>query len=207
MLKNSGFTLIELMSVIAILGILFLATVPHYQNLREQNDFRAQNQAVWDQMATARSAALTNKKCPDDSIAVAWQVVLGGITNDIPLTHTLNCINGPDFSADVVNVEATTVLSTTEVDALQIESTVVPDLATYGSATLKINFLSGSAQTRIELLRPAETPPDDDVRIDNFRIVLGHTDAESDLQHTICLNRVGGFPTLNKYGTICEEDV
>lgn len=203
MLKNPGFTLIELMSVIAILGILFLATVPHFQTLRDQNDFRTQNQAVWDQMATARSAALTNKKCPDDSIAVAWQVVLGGITNDIPLTHRLNCINGPDFETDVVNVKATTVLTTTEVEALQIESTVVADLVTYGSATLRINFLSGSAQTRIELLRPAETPP---TRIDNFRIVLRHNASGSDLQHTVCLSRVGGFPTLNKYGTICEED-
>jgi len=81
MQKANGFTIIELLTTITILAILFVITVPEYQRLRDKNTFRTQNQVVWDQIATARSSALTNKKCGDDSVAVAWQVVLDNVNN------------------------------------------------------------------------------------------------------------------------------
>lgn len=204
MRKIPGFTLIELMTVITILGILFVITVPEYQHLREKNNFRSQSQLLWDQLATARSSALTNKKCPDDTVATAWQVVLAGVNNGATRSHTFNCVNGSDFDADLVNVVATNELIDTDVSILEIDGAVIPDLSTTTVTGMRINFLAGSAQTRIEILEPTETP--DVSRIEQFRLVLDHTYFDSALQQTLCLERVGGFPTINKYGNVCEAD-
>ena len=199
MLKQKGFTLIELLTVMTILGILFVITVPEYQRIRESNTFRAQNQTLWGQMATARSSALTNKKCPDGTVAISWQAVLSGIDDGSGvLSHALNCDNG----SSLVVVEEATVLTDTQIDLLELDGTVVPDISTSNIADLKINFLSGSAQTRLEQVDTSATTD----RLDSFRVVIGHAIEGSDLQQAICIERVAGFPTLNKSGNVCEAD-
>jgi len=88
------------------------------------------------------------------------------------------------------------------IQILEINS-VVLDLATTDVETLRINFLSGSAQTRIEQIRSDSTI----TRVDEIRVVVDHTVDESNMVQTICLERIAGFPTFNKTGIICEEDI
>ena len=203
MLKHRGFTIIELLVVMGILSILFAITAPQYQIIRQKNDFRAQNQNIWDQVGTARSNAITNRKCNNGDIAMAWQLVLEGLNNSAPRQHTLNCVNGDSFGTDILTEVETLTLVDAEISDLEIDGVVVPDITTSDVTTIRINFLSGSAQTRIEQVESDGTV----TRIDNFRIALRHTVGESGLEQAICLERVGGFPTINKSGSICEADV
>ena len=203
MLKSRGFTIIELLVVMGILSILFVITVPQYQIIRAKNDFRAQNQNIWDQVSTARSNALTNRKCINDDIAEAWQLVIEGLNNSGPLQHTLNCINGDDFEVDIVTEVETLTLVDSEISELELDGAVVLDVLTSDVVSLRVNFLSGSAQTRIEQVESDGAI----TRINDFRIVFRHTLNDSGVEQAICLERVGGFPTINKFGSICEENV
>ncbi len=211
MSKRPGFTLIELLTVIAILGILFVISIPEFRNLRETNTFRSQNQALWDQISTARSNALTNRKCDVSTVATGWQIEIGGIDNGSPLSHSLNCLTGPDFINDVNTVSGPTTLTNTEIDALEVTTSTgtttsydAVSITTSNLDKLRISFLGGSAQARIELDDTSGPPAE---RLDDFRIVFGHTYENSDKQQTVCMNRVASFPTINKYGNICSEDV
>jgi len=40
-------------------------------------------------------------------------------------------------------------------------------------------------------------------KAESIQMVIGHD--TTDYQHTICFNRVSGFPTFNKTGDTCQE--
>ena len=196
MQKLKGFTLIELLATMAIIAILVTISIPNLQGMRQTNNFRGQTQVIWDQISEARSSAITNKKCSNGDIAAVWQVIF----SDLPTTeikHTLNCIT----TANLVSVEAAeATLLDTDVSFLDIDG-VAEDLNTPVTEVIRINFLSGSAQTKLEQVETDTT----ENRIDDLRIVFAHTFELSDLQQSLCLNRVAGFPLINKYSDTCES--
>ena len=61
MLKGRGFTIIEILTTITILGIVASIAAPEYWRLKERDDYRNAGQALFDTILDARNAALTNK--------------------------------------------------------------------------------------------------------------------------------------------------
>ena len=178
-----------------IIALLATFSVPTFQGMRQKNNFRGQTQVIWDQIAEARSSAISNKKCSNGDIAAVWQVVFSDLNTD-EIKHEFNCIT----IAGLTNVEDSAVtLLYTEVAFLDIDG-VAEELLTPETDIIRINFLSGNAQTKMEQVL-LDTTED---RIDEIRIVFDHTFELSDLQQTLCLNRVAGFPRINKYSDTCE---
>lgn len=63
--QNNGFTLIELMIVIAVIGILAVVTVPKYHTVKEQYQLESAAQTVISELNYARQYAMDSRKNVD----------------------------------------------------------------------------------------------------------------------------------------------
>lgn len=193
--KVSGFTIIEILTTITILGIIATISVPEYWRWRDRDQFRAQGQAFFDTLLDARNAALTNKLCSNGNTSFKWRIVFDADAN--PPRYELYC-HWDDTNASVVE-QSNVLMDKTEVNTVDFNETNPPAAMSGGSIpdNVEIAFFSGSASGRLDY--------DDGSlnRADQAKIVLGHT--SSDFVHAICFNRVAGFPSFNKVGSDCLE--
>lgn len=72
--KSSGFSLIEMLVVIAIIGVLSLISVPAFMNFRRSNDFKTAMRNFTTDLRNARAASIAN------SFDVRCDVQLGDTT-------------------------------------------------------------------------------------------------------------------------------
>jgi prepilin-type N-terminal cleavage/methylation domain-containing protein len=72
--KSSGFSLIELLVVVAIIGVLSLISVPAFMNFRRSNDFKTGMRNFATDLRNARASAIAN------SFDVRCDVQIGSIT-------------------------------------------------------------------------------------------------------------------------------
>ncbi len=197
MLKGRGFTIIEILTTITILGIVASIAAPEYWRLKERDDYRNAGQALFDTILDARNAALTNKFCNDESISVRWAVSID--TNADPVVYQLRC-----YSNDTDYTEETPVVTllNSEIETIDFNEDNSPDLMDGSTGhlfpeSLMLSFFSGGVTGRLEY---------DDGSLhkeESVTMVIGHD--TTDYQHTICFNRVSGFPTFNKTGDTCQD--
>lgn len=107
MKKQQGFTLIEIIAVLVILGILAAVAIPKYNNLQEQARVRGAQgimAGVLSQLSLSYSEALLNdSKEPSTETDVQAICDTAAITGD----YTVTC-NGGSLAADVtVSVDTT----------------------------------------------------------------------------------------------------
>lgn len=197
MQKVPGFSLIEIMTTITIMGIVAVVAMPEYWRLRARDAYRAEGQVLFDTILDARNAALTNKLCNDDNSALRWTVFM--VPNTDPVTYELRCYR--DMSNYTVE-QSSVSLSRSDLESVDFNETALP-AAMDGSGgapypnSIRFSFFSGGVNGRLEY--------DDGTvnKADSVAMILGHD--ESAFQHTICFNRVSGFPTFNKNGTTCQD--
>ena len=72
--KSSGFSLIEMLVVVAIIGVLSLISVPAFMNFRRSNDFKTGMRNFTTDLRNARAAAIAN------SYDVRCEIQIGSIT-------------------------------------------------------------------------------------------------------------------------------
>jgi type IV pilus assembly protein PilA len=84
--KKEGFTLIELMIVIAIIGILAAIAIPQFSAYR-QRSYNSAAQADLRNAATAQEAYFVDEKsyCSDTSVLIGPTYGLFGLTDDVIL--------------------------------------------------------------------------------------------------------------------------
>ena len=192
-MKLPGFSLLEVLATITILGILAVIAGPEYYRLREVSEFQAEGQALLDYTTEVRNAALTNKKCRDNTEAAFWRlaITLPTSADPYPLIYEITCHQD----------EATFVVETGPVETTRtaLESLVFEPAVINAVSQINLTFFSGTAQTRLEYIEAASSLPD---RTQKFEMVLSQIGR--DRQMTLCLNRVSGFPTFNKFGSSCS---
>src|SRR6476660_1782581 len=72
--KSGGFSLIEMLVVVAIIGVLSLISVPAFMNFRRTADFKAGMRNFTTDLRNARAAAISN------SYDVRCEIQLGSIS-------------------------------------------------------------------------------------------------------------------------------
>ena len=72
--KSGGFSLIEMLVVVAIIGVLSLISVPAFMNFRRSNDFKTGMRNFTTDLRNARAAAIAN------SYDVRCEIQIGSIT-------------------------------------------------------------------------------------------------------------------------------
>jgi len=197
MLKWRGFTIIEVLTTITILGIVATIAAPEYWKIRSRDTFRAEGQNLFDALLDARNAALTNKFCNDGSTSVRWSVFVD--TNTVPVFYRIRC-----YSDDTtfINESESVRMEKSQINVIDFNDSSAPNPmdGTTGNTfpgNMLISFFSGGVTGRIDYVKSGSN------KAQSVLLTMQHT--ESDYQHTICFNRVSGFPTFNKTGTTCQD--
>lgn len=104
---QSGFTLIELMIVIAVLGILASVTVPKYQSVTEQYRLEKSAQYVMQRIQHAKQLAMDERK--NIGIALTLSTVqLVNVTNPQTATVRLTPMDQPQNFELAIRLDSTT---------------------------------------------------------------------------------------------------
>lgn len=192
-----GYSLIEIMTAITILGIIASIAAPEYWRLRDRDEYRANGQALFDTILDARNAALTNKICNDDNTAVRWMVYV--VPNVTPANYELRCYrDDTNFTVENASVE----IDRSSISLIDFNEAAAPT-STDGSGgsphpdEMRISFFSGGVQGRLEYDDGTLT------KAESVQMIVDHNNSE--WQYTICFNRISGFPTFNKRGDTCQD--
>lgn len=180
-----------------ILAIVASIAAPEYWRMKDRDDYRSEGQALFDTILDARNAALTSRLCNDDSSAVRWMIFID--TDTVPAEYEIRCYrDATNFTVE----KASLALDRSEIELIDFNETALPAAmdGTVGNPfpdDTRISFFSGGVNGRLEY---------DDGSInkaDSVLMTIGHISTA--YQHTICFNRVSGFPTFNKTGDTCQD--
>ena len=195
--KWRGFTIIEILTTITILAIVATIAAPEFWRIKNRDDYRNEGQALFDTLLDARNSALTNKFCSDGSISTRWMVFID--SNAEPVRYRLRCYSDETTFIDETEL---TRLTKSELETVEFNELNPPAVMDGGVGALfpdniRFSFFSGGANGRLEYSSGGI------FKAESIQMVIGHD--TTDYQHTICFNRVSGFPTFNKTGDTCQE--
>ena len=179
MQKQKGFTLLELVVVIVLMGILSGAATPSLQRWRQQQRFDTDAQEILLALSDARADAFSDRTC-DGDIATEWNVVV----NEEGIVYGCKQGDGDQviISSSPFNSDAT-VLS----EATQDLSSWVPQ------GDLSVSVFSGGMNARI-----GSTYQNQLARLTLSSVALGK-------EKTVCYSRISNYPFLSPTGS-CEEN-
>jgi prepilin-type N-terminal cleavage/methylation domain-containing protein len=147
--KSSGFSLIEMLVVVAIIGVLSLISVPAFMNFRRSNDFKTGMRNFTTDLRNARAAAIAN------SYDVRCEIQIGSITlkqytfyssRDNGTTWTALPLRGTGGPAGNMKQFANSVWADSFADLPDLDSNGYPDIVFHpnGAVTLAAGKTTGT---------------------------------------------------------------
>ncbi len=185
MKRFKGFSLVEVLATMTILGILATISAPEYYKLRERSQFQAEVQAIVDTIVDARNAAITNKKCSNDSNSVMWKMII----DTTPFSYELRCFYD-DSNSTVERTSVSPIFA-------EIDSITLTPAATATVEDITFSFFSGPANAKLQFTESSTLR-----KAESIHMVMGQRGEIK--QQGLCFNRVAGFPTFNKSGSECQ---
>jgi type II secretory pathway pseudopilin PulG len=220
MLKIKGFTIIELLVIITVVGILATITAPSFFKSRREQKFIENAQIFFDLISEARTNAFSGKKCSnntdgkDNNLVGNWGVWINTVSNEIGDTtkgseFRLFCVeNTSTIEADLDGIsegENHYFLPGTTINAKykDDETSDWTNAGIQGFTKGGIIFLAGSSQARIVEF---STPTDIDALKNKGRYLKIQVEyTEGKRYQTVCLDRIAGFPTISDNAN-CAND-
>jgi hypothetical protein len=145
---------------------------------------------------------LTNKVCTNGNISVQWTVTIDANRTSNP-AYRVQCI---DNLAQVVEEESVVIMDKSEIEFIDFNGGENPPIFRRTNPSpnglpddVLISFFSGSASGRLEYKVVSVVGLNKE---ESIQMVIGHD--TTGYQHTICFNRVAGFPSFNKSGNTCQ---
>lgn len=216
MIKNTGFSLLEILIGISIAGIMAVVAAPSFSKMRREETFRSEVQGLFDAFSQARSNAMSNKMCTklDGTTkmpAVAWSLKIKQFPN--PFSYQLYCIwDETKLKSLDVNLDNDSYTEPQEENFFSDEflenfgffydtsALLSAKNHTVDGSNVLIHFWTGSVQTTI--IKDPYNTLGLQKRESEIKIIAKSIDNRS---QTICLNKIQGFPTFNKNGSTCAD--
>ncbi len=180
MQKQKGFTLLELIVVIALIGIISSTAAPSFSRWRAQQNFDTDSQQVLSLLGDVRASALADKNCGAVS-AIRWIAQIDGTGTSVLCepeggggAETISTT--PWKSDSVISVGKKTSLSDATWNSLQT-----------------ISIFPGGTQSRIGTEYTHKWA----------RIHLNSLDAGK--ENTICFSRIANYPFLSPLDTCLDN--
>lgn len=208
---RSGFSIIELLVAIGVLGIVFVMTVPNYGAMQKDREYMAEVQAIFDLIAEARNNALVNKKCFDDDDVAPftpteserWEVFLSGDSQGLAKTRLIckpinsNVVPESDFYqaqlAKIENINLQAPLVFTELDDF------------VNNDQIRVGFVSGNAQGQVNFYKGGYAATNRHLVSQSLEYEFGMLDGEK--KSSICMNTIGSFAEIDLYSHDCTDDL
>jgi prepilin-type N-terminal cleavage/methylation domain-containing protein len=178
MQKQKGFTLLELVVVIVLIGIVSGAAVPSFQRWRQQQRFDTDVQNVLLAMADARADSLSDRTC-DGEIVTEWNVDIDGTQ----ITYGCTPVVGSSITVSLLPIMSDATLTFQETQ----------DSTWSSVGSLQISVSSGGMNARIGSTYQSQWG-----KVSLSSPSLGK-------EQTVCYSRVANYPFLSPSG-LCTED-
>ena len=180
MQKQKGFTLLELVVVIVLLGIVSGAATPSLRRWQQQQRFDTDTQEILLALSDARADAFSDRTCAGE-IAAEWNVV---VNNEEGIVY--GCKQGDGTQITI----STTPLAS---DATVLSEATQDLLSWVPLGGLSVSVFSGGMNARIG----------DTYQNQWARAILDSPSLGK--EKTVCYSRVANYPFLSPAG-LCEEN-
>jgi len=146
-IMRKGFTLIELIFVIVIIGVLGAVAVPKYQNLKQHAVAAGVIKVVTDTLSSAPAAYINKKELDGTDANLTDIVALGGAYWTSENNNTYKYSDHDDSSGNAVNAATITFDPTHRTIRGQIDCNNFADSTTVNKCVEKLNDASTYDQT------------------------------------------------------------
>lgn len=208
--QKEGFTLIEILMVVAVTGMLASLAVPNFLQGADRRQYEGQVQMVFDLWQQARAEALAFKKCPDGTTAQSWDLVVEYKLSGSEIR--LECLSSSgtevleriDYSQNRLKtnlrgfwLEDYPLSATNLGNLLDGENFLLSE-----ADILRVRYEAGRARAVLVLENASGSRLYDLVKL-AFEY-QGPYFEPGEKKSTICLNRVSGFPLLSLGNDLCS---